>query len=226
MSDAVVRLTGVSRTFGHGPAAVDAVRDATCALHAGERVALVGRSGSGKSSLLHLLAGLDRPTSGDVEWPALGGQPAGLRPGTVAVVFQGPSLLPALDATENVALPLLLAGEADDAAARAALGALERLGLLPLARLLPEELSAGQAQRVGIARALVGGPRLLLADEPTGQLDRATAATVVDALLAAAADTDAALLVTTHDRRVADLLDVRWAMHDGRLTLPEAAWSP
>jgi putative ABC transport system ATP-binding protein len=202
---------------------VVAVHGVTCGLCVGDRVALLGPSGSGKSTLLHLLAGLDRPTAGTVEWPALGAAPSRLRPGTVAVVFQGTSLLPALDAAENVALPLLLAGEADDRAGQSAAATLDRLGLAEVARLLPEELSAGQAQRVAVARAVASRPRLLLADEPTGQLDHVAAMTVVDTLLAAADATGAALIVTTHDRRVAARVGVEWRMHDGCLDVAEAA---
>lgn len=224
-NEALVRADGVARTFGTGATSIVAVHGVSCTLAAGERVALVGSSGSGKSTLLHLLAGLDQPTAGRVDWPGLGGAPRTLRPGTVAVVFQGPSLLPALDASENVALPLLLADEDETSAADAAAAALALLGLTDVARLLPEELSGGQAQRVAVARALVSHPRVLLADEPTGQLDHAAAAEVVDALVATADVGGSALLVTTHDPRVAARLDQRWKMEDGRLWTREAACS-
>jgi putative ABC transport system ATP-binding protein/lipoprotein-releasing system ATP-binding protein len=191
------------------------------------RVALVGPSGSGKSTLLHLLAGLDDPSLGAVSWPALGGRTA-LRPGPVAVVFQGPSLLPPLTVEENVGLPLVLAGRTDGDARRWARGALRLLDLEDLRDKLPEEISGGQAQRVAVARALAGDPRLILADEPTGQLDRANGAAVVDVLLAAAEHAGAALLIATHDLAVADRLPERWEMHSGRMvaTRPEeASWS-
>src|SRR4051794_10610385 len=191
------------------------------------RVALVGPSGSGKSTLLHLLAGLDEPTRGEVSWPALGSR-ADLRPGPVAVIFQGPSLLPPLTVLENVALPIVLDGVPDQQARRRAHGALARLELAELADKLPEEISGGQAQRVAVARALAGRAQLLLADEPTGQLDRAAGAAVVDVLLAAAGHAGAALVVATHDPRVADRLAERWEMHSGRLTAAsteERAWS-
>jgi putative ABC transport system ATP-binding protein/lipoprotein-releasing system ATP-binding protein len=163
------------------------------------------------------MAGLDRPTLGTVEWPALG-PPASLRPGPVGVVFQGPSLLPPLTVLENVALPLVLGGETDAQARERARSALARLDLQALADKLPEELSGGQAQRVAVARALAGEPRLLLADEPTGQLDHVNAATVVDVLLAAASHAGAALVVATHDPAVAVRLDERWEIHSGALT--------
>ena len=199
--DVVARCEGVARTFGHGTRAVVAVHDATCRITAGERIALTGPSGSGKSTLLHLLAGLDEPTAGTVDWPAL-------------------------DGVENVALPLVLAGVDEARAQAAALAALERLGLEDLARKLPEELSGGQAQRVAVARALVGQPRLLLADEPTGQLDHGTGAEVVDALLDTAGHTGCALLVTTHDPAVAERLAERWHMVDGRLHTTDTTHTP
>jgi ABC-type lipoprotein export system ATPase subunit len=135
------------------------------------------------------------------------------------MVFQAPSLLPPLDVLENVALPLLLLGVADDDARAAAFVALERLALVDLVSKLPEELSGGQAQRVAVARALVATPALILADEPTGQLDSGTAADVVDALLEAAGATDAALVIATHDPAVAGHLDQQWTMRDGHLSV-------
>lgn len=215
----VVACRGVSRSFGRGAAEVLAVRDVTAVVEQGQRIALVGESGSGKSTLLHLMAGLDAPSAGAVDWPAL--QLRDGRPLGVGVVFQAPSLLPMLDVTENVALPLLLAGVPVGEARDRAADALERLELAGLAGALPEQLSGGQAQRVAIARVLAGEPALVLADEPTGQLDRRTAAHVLDVLLAAVDVLGAALVVSTHDPAVADRLEHRWAMADGRL--PELA---
>jgi predicted ABC-type transport system involved in lysophospholipase L1 biosynthesis ATPase subunit len=221
----VVRCHEVARTFGHGARAVVAVHGASSEVAAGARIALTGPSGSGKSTVLHLLAGLDEPTAGTVDWPALGARDA-LRPGPVAMVFQAPSLLPPLDVLENVALPLILGGDAETAARGAAQAALDRLGLGDLARKLPEELSGGQAQRVAVARALVGAPRLLLADEPTGQLDQVTGGHVIDALVETADHTGCALVVATHDPAVADRLTDRWHMADGRLHAAEVlSWS-
>jgi putative ABC transport system ATP-binding protein/lipoprotein-releasing system ATP-binding protein len=184
----------------------------------------MGPSGSGKSTLLHLMAGLDEPTVGRVSWPAIGARSA-LRPGPVAVIFQGPSLLPPLSVLENVALPLVLGGASDQDARAAAHRALAVLDLDELAAKLPEEISGGQAQRVAVARALAGRPRLILADEPTGQLDRANATVVVAVLVAAAAYSDAALVVATHDPLVADQLRERWRMQDGRLEARVGEWS-
>jgi predicted ABC-type transport system involved in lysophospholipase L1 biosynthesis ATPase subunit len=225
VNDALVQSCELSRTFGTGPSAVVAVFGVSCAVHRRQRVALVGPSGSGKSTLLHLLAGIDRPTAGAVEWPALGGQAGARAPGAIGVVFQGPSLLPGLDATENVAFPLLLAGRAEADATAAAHAILRELGLEAVAGHLPEELSGGQAQRVAVARALVTRPGLVLADEPTGQLDHLSAAAVVDALLGAVDAADAGLLVTTHDEQIAARFEQHWYMRDGRMRVGEPACS-
>jgi putative ABC transport system ATP-binding protein len=206
----------LARTYGAGPTAVVAVYGVTCTVSAGSHIAVTGPSGSGKSTLLHLMAGLDTPTSGTVTWPALDGHPHG-HPGRVGVIFQGPSLLPALDVTENVALPLLLADVDEADAAHRASSALHRLGIDELADKLPEQLSGGQAQRVAVARVLASRPRLMLADEPTGQLDHVAAHQVIDVLLQASAELGAALIVSTHDPAIAARLDVPWTMRDGRL---------
>ena len=218
----LVRCSAAGRRYGEGATATIALEPSDCAVQAGDRVALVGPSGSGKSTLLHLMAGLDQPTSGSVEWPAIGDRDA-LRPGPVAVIFQGPSLLAPLTIEENVALPLVLDGASDaDAHGRAA-AALARLGLADLSDKLPEEVSGGQSQRAAVARALAGRPRLILADEPTGQLDRDSGRAVIDVLIAAADHSGAALVVSTHDPVVAERLPTRWAMHSGRLTTPDRA---
>jgi ABC-type lipoprotein export system ATPase subunit len=206
----LARCVGAARTFGAGPTATVALQPTDCEIHPGDRIALVGPSGSGKSTLVHLLAGLDQPTVGTVERAA----------GAIGIVFQGPSLLEPLTVLENAELPLVLAG-APDARERAR-RALARLGLAELADKLPEEISGGQAQRVAVARALAGEPHLILADEPTGQLDHVAAEAVVDVLLDAAAHAGAALVVSTHDPAVAARLDTRWEMHSGRLTGPRA----
>jgi predicted ABC-type transport system involved in lysophospholipase L1 biosynthesis ATPase subunit len=213
-NEIVVQCDRTARTFGRGATAVVAVHGVSCAATRSDRIAIVGPSGSGKSTLLHLLAGVDRPTGGSIHWPAIDGP---LRPGPVAIVFQAPFLLPALDVAENTALPLVLAGCAPLEARSIALEALARLGIEGLAAELPDVLSGGEAQRVAVARALVTNPVLLLADEPTGQLDRPTAALVVSALLQAADDCQAALVVATHDRAIATRLPSRWLMTDGRL---------
>lgn len=226
VTEPLVCCAGAARTYGTGQAATVALQPTDCEVEPAARVALVGPSGSGKSTLLHLMAGLDEPTVGTVFWPAIGDR-AALRPGPVAVIFQGPSLLPPLTIEENVALPLVLGGATDSAARAAARAALERLDLLALREKLPEEISGGQEQRVAVARALAGNPVLILADEPTGQLDQASGAAVVDVLLAAAEHAGAALVVATHDRAVARRLPVRWELRSGKLHTTdtrEEAW--
>jgi putative ABC transport system ATP-binding protein len=193
-----------------------------CRVVRGDRIAVTGPSGSGKSTLLHLIAGLDEPTRGAVRLPGLPSRSPEL-PVPVGLVFQGPSLLPALDVAENVALPLLLAGHDEQAAARRAREALERLAIGELAGKLPDELSGGQAQRVAIARVLAARPRLILADEPTGQLDHESGDRVLTVLLETAEELRAALLVATHDAAVADRLPTQWRMRDGELRMEPAS---
>jgi ABC-type lipoprotein export system ATPase subunit len=216
MTDVLVRAEGLTRVFGTGESAVTAIADATFEVREGDCIALIGPSGSGKSSLLHLIAGLDRPSSGAIEWPAIGPR-EDLRPGPVALAFQGPTLLPPLTVAENVALPGLLAGRPEKVAAGAAQELIGLLGLSDVAGKLPEEISGGQAQRAGMARALANRPRLVLADEPTGQLDRKTAAELMDVLIDQVVATGASLIVATHDEAVVERLTLRWTMNDRRL---------
>ncbi|GAA3092099.1 putative ABC transport system ATP-binding protein [Kribbella aluminosa] len=215
----LVRCTEAARTFGQGDQAVVAVHGSTCAVEPGARIAITGSSGSGKSTLLHLLAGLETPTGGAVEWPELGNS-AAERSRDIAVVFQGPSLLPALTVAENVGLAAVLTGVSETEADRRAAAAMETVGVAMLTDQLADTLSGGQAQRVAIARAIALRPRLVLADEPTGQLDGETGAHVLDVLMAAVAETGAALVVTTHDPAVAGRLGEHWQMNDGRLVVP------
>lgn len=220
-SQDLVRAHRLERRSGTGERARTAVMATDVAVRSGERIAVTGPSGSGKSTLLHLLAGLDTPTSGTVSWPGLGadGVHPLSRPGRVGVVFQAPSVLPALDVVENVELVPLVAGVEPDEARSRAWAALRSLDLADLTPALPEELSGGQAQRVVIARVLAGDPLLVLADEPTGQLDHTTAAHVLDVLEAAVEVGGAALLVATHDTAVAGRYPLRWSMADGALTV-------
>ncbi|WP_316157401.1 ABC transporter ATP-binding protein [Cupriavidus sp. BIC8F] len=216
MPDTLIEAQAIGRTYRQGMTSVDAVAAATFRLQSGDRVALVGRSGSGKSTLLHLMAGLEMPTSGTIAWPALGSAET-LLPEKIALVFQAPSLLDPLTVGENVALPLLLGKRPGDID-RAVRDALATFGLADLARKLPEELSGGQMQRVAMARAIAGRPRVVLADEPTGQLDQPTGRALLDALLAHLAGTNAALVVATHDALVAARMETVWQMARGHLT--------
>jgi ABC-type lipoprotein export system ATPase subunit len=216
MSEMLVQIHNGGRTYSHGGASVVALASATCTVMPGDRIALVGPSGSGKSTLLHLIGGLDMPTSGSLEWPALGARET-LRPTKIGLVFQMPSLLAPLTVVENVEIPLLLGPASAEKARAAALDALDRIGLKSLAEKLPEELSGGQAQRVAVARALATRPKLILADEPTGQLDHPTAQHLFDVLLASLEGTDTALVVATHDMTVAKRMHKVWQMQYGTL---------
>ncbi len=187
----------------------------------GEAVAIVGPSGAGKSTLLGLLAGLDAPSTGDVTLFANSlarldedGR-AALRAGQVGFVFQAYQLIAGLTALENVMLPLELA--ADDDVAATATHALERVGLGHRTAHRPNQLSGGEQQRVALARAFAPKPRLLFADEPTGNLDGRTGEHVVDQLFALRAEQGSALVLVTHDERVAERCDRRLGMADGRL---------
>jgi ABC-type lipoprotein export system ATPase subunit len=217
MAETLVRANALSRSYRAADRTETiALRSATFEIAAKARIAVMGPSGSGKTTLMHLVAGLDAPTLGEISCPALGAR-EGLRPSKIALAFQGPSMMPSLDVAENVAFPLLLAGVSEADAADAAAAMLDRMNLSDLSRSLSEELSGGQAQRVGLARALVVRPALLLADEPTGQQDRAHADELLALMLDVCAEIGAAVLVSTHDPDVADNLVTRWTIRDGIL---------
>lgn len=211
----LVEAFGVARSFQRGGKTVAALAPTTCRVRAGDRIALLGPSGSGKSTLLHLMAGLDIPSAGEIRWPLLGRRD-GLLPGKVAMVFQSPSLMAPLSVIENIELPLILEGGRGDARA-AATEALKRVGLADLANKLPEELSGGQGQRVAMARAIAARPQLLLADEPTGQLDHATGRALIDGLLNWLAASPTALVIATHDLAIAERMERIWHMDHGQL---------
>jgi ABC-type lipoprotein export system ATPase subunit len=225
MPEVIVHARSLGRIYGHGAGRVIAVRDATFTIAEGDAVAMIGPSGSGKSTLLHLIAGLDTPTSGSIAWPAIGDR-ASLRPGPVAMAFQGPSLLPPLTVAENVSLPMILAGSDPSEATGSAIQLLGEFEIAGVADKLPEELSGGQSQRAGLARAFSGGPRLILADEPTGQQDAATGGRLLETILLMAAIQGIALVVATHDPMIADRLGARWTMRDGSLRTEELTCSP
>ncbi len=220
----LIEAADVSRRFTQGGQTIDALLPALFQVWPCDRIALIGPSGCGKSTLLQLMADLDQPSSGALSWPGLGASGT-LRPSRIGMVFQVPSLLPMLSVIENIELPMRLAGAGSESRARA-VTALGAVGLAGLEDKLPDELSGGQAQRVGIARALAPRPPLLLADEPTGQLDRATAKTVLDIMLETLRGTQTALVVATHDPTVAARLDVVWTMSYGRLAIPAPVARP
>jgi len=219
----VVRLNHVSKEYRRDEAAVAALRDVSVDVRDGEFCALMGPSGCGKSTLLNIVAGLDHPTSGDLylegratthlsdrEW-------TGLRRSLIGMVFQSFHLLPTLTAEDNVALPLLLQGENGPSARRRAVESLARVGMEPRARHRPGELSGGEQQRVAIARALVHRPRLLLADEPTGNLDSRSGAEVVALLQSLSKELKQTVLLVTHSQEAARAADRIHTMRDGQL---------
>lgn len=215
MSIPVVEAVAVSRHYTQVGLIIEALKAASFRVMPGDRIALVGPSGSGKSTLLYLMADIDSPSGGTLDWPALGNSGT-LRPSRIGMVFQTPSLLPMLSVEENVELPMRL-DHCPEHARTKALAALETVGLATMADKLPDELSGGQAQRVGMARALAHRPALILADEPTGQLDHAAAQMVFDALLHALDGSATALVVATHDPSIAARLDTVWTISHGVL---------
>jgi putative ABC transport system ATP-binding protein len=207
--------------------AIHAVDDASMSVQASEFVAIFGPSGSGKTTLLLLAAGLLRADSGSVRFEGvdLGGLPKrevlAYRRSKLGFVFQGFNLIAGLTAQENVAIPLLLRGVGHRDAHAHALAALDDVGLTSRVVHTPDRLSGGEQQRVAIARALVGEPKLILADEPTGNLDSETGDSVLDLLSELPRERGAAAVLVTHDVRVARYADRVLGMRDGRLTEPE-----
>src|SRR3954466_3584504 len=218
---AVVAASGLVKSFGEGRAARRVLDGASLHVQAGEVVAILGRSGSGKSTLLHLLGGLDRPQAGTI---TVAGEPvtgiseralSRLRRTSIGFVFQFFHLLPELSGEANVLLAGRVRGAAPDAAARAH-ELIDRLGLREVAGSLPHQLSGGEQQRFAIARALVNDPAVLLADEPTGNLDTRAGAEVLR-LLRAGADEGRAVILVTHEPAAGGIADRVLTLRDGRL---------
>lgn len=219
MTEALAVFQGAGKSYDVHGIVVRALQPVTSVVFSGDHIAVTGPSGSGKSTLLNLLAGLDRPTEGSVTWPRFDSNR--LRPGSIATAFQMSSLIPALTALDNVALPLLIMGETRDISARAT-AALSRFGVEQLADRRPAEISGGQLQRVALARAIITKPRLILADEPTGQLDTSTAKETLKTLIRVANEFSAALVIATHDAMVAREMNIVWTMSYGRLSTRSA----
>ena len=223
VDDAVIRCTGLAMTYAEGKLVTPVFDGLDLAVERGETVAILGASGAGKSTLLHLLGGLDTPTAGEVfvagqRMNALSDAARGaLRNRALGFVYQFHHLLPEFTALENVMLPVLLAGAAVPDASQRAKTLLESVGLGHRLVHKPGELSGGERQRAAVARALVNKPACVLGDEPTGNLDEKTAATVFELMLALNREQGTSLVLVTHDRRLARRLDRVMELHEGKL---------
>jgi predicted ABC-type transport system involved in lysophospholipase L1 biosynthesis ATPase subunit len=223
MADSVLSAEGLCKRYRSGDRVIEVLRGAELAIAAGESVSIRGESGSGKTTLLNLLAGLDAAEGGEICWAGTGvaglgnSTLAGLRARFLGMVFQAYYLIPEIDALANVLLARRMLGRvgaADRARARALL---VRVGLSERGHHLPAQLSGGERQRVAIARALMNEPRVILADEPTGNLDEQTGDSVIDVLLGAGAEQGAALVLVTHNPRHAAKCGRSLLLHDGVL---------
>jgi predicted ABC-type transport system involved in lysophospholipase L1 biosynthesis ATPase subunit len=223
MPDAVLTAVSLRKNYRSGDRVIEVLRGAALAVAPGESVSIRGESGSGKTTLLNLLAGLDAPAAGEIRWAGAAVSGLGfnalavLRGRFLGMVFQAYYLIPELDARANVLMARRILGPVG-AAERDRVGALlDRMGLAERAQHLPAQLSGGECQRVAIARALMNQPRVLLADEPTGNLDERTGDAVVALLLGACREQGAALVLVTHNPQHAAKCDRRLLLHGGVL---------
>jgi len=219
----MIQVEGLTKGFQSGTRRITVLREASLAVAKNEMVALTGPSGVGKSTLLHLLAGLDRPDAGSIRVGGFevtsmqGAETDSFRRRTVGIVYQFHFLLPEFTALENVLMPAVVSGERPGAAAPRALDLLKEVGLSERAHHVPGRLSGGEQQRVALARALMNGPGLLLADEPTGNLDEETADQVFDLLLNLRSRKGLTVLLATHNPRLAAACDRTLRLHEGRV---------
>jgi lipoprotein-releasing system ATP-binding protein len=229
MSELVLEAADVRRSFRQGPIDLQVLQGVNLQVRAGERIAIIGASGSGKTTLLQILGGLDRPTAGVVriagsDIHSLDERARGeLRNRTLGFVYQFHHLLPEFSALENVAMPLLVRRTPKREAERTARAILERVGLGERLTHRPHELSGGERQRAAVARALVTGPRIVLADEPTGNLDGGNAEAVFALMLELNRELATSLVVVTHDRRLAARMDRILELDRGNLAEKPAA---
>ncbi len=223
MSDNIISCTKLCKSYHDGNNSVDVLQDIDFSIQAGDRIAVVGPSGSGKSTLLHLLGGLDKPSRGEVtiynvNWQDLSEKKrCQIRNINLGFIYQFHHLLPEFTALENVAMPLLLAGEDVNKAQEQANTILDRVGLSARVQHKPSQLSGGERQRVAIARALVNKPKCMFADEPTGNLDQATAVRIFDLMLELNQQLQTALVIVTHDMELARRMDKVIHLQVGRL---------
>jgi predicted ABC-type transport system involved in lysophospholipase L1 biosynthesis ATPase subunit len=199
MSDLVLEASGLHKTYLSGERRLEVLHGVSLTVAEGESVSIRGESGSGKSTLLHLLAGLDAPDAGNVTWAGSTDTGAGRRAQFLGMVFQSFYLIPELDALGNVLMAARVAGKIGPAESQRAADLLKRVGLAERAHHLPSQLSGGERQRVAVARALMNSPRLILADEPTGNLDEATGESIINLLLSLCAEQRIALVLVTHN---------------------------
>lgn len=223
MSNLIIQCHQLSKSYLDGKTSVDVLNGINFSIYSGDRISILGPSGSGKSTFLHLLSGLDIPTSGQVcinglDWQLMSEKTrCTMRNKNLGFVYQFHHLLPEFTALENVALPLLLAGQKVGVAEKQAEEMLGEVGLSSRKLHKPSQLSGGERQRVAIARALINKPVCIFADEPTGNLDQATAAKVFELMLNLNAQLQTALVIVTHDLTLAHQMDKSIVLHEGSL---------
>ncbi|WP_392551337.1 lipoprotein-releasing ABC transporter ATP-binding protein LolD [Orbus wheelerorum] len=222
---ALISTTNLSKSYQDGKAIIEVLKDVSFSINPKSMTSIIGSSGSGKSTLLHILGGLDKPTSGEVIFKSQAlnrlseVQKAALRNKEIGFVYQFHHLLADFSALENIAMPLLIAGVKSKEAEQRAFEMLKSVNLSHRAKHRPSELSGGERQRIAIGRALINRPSIVMADEPTGNLDQSTAETIFELLIDLNQQHGTAFLVVTHDLALAKKMDQQYSMSQGALTL-------